>query len=119
LAQTWPAQLTHVRCEAYAAQRFCGLILSGVKFHQRLERASFLAEVDALVRATFAVDPDIAEVDLWVTVPHDAGEGATVSGDFAMPTSATVVATTVPRRGTVGVFWDPTFARSLERGTSG
>jgi hypothetical protein len=117
-------QLTHVRCERVGARSFCGLTLSGVKFHRRIDTAAFERDVDALVRGALAVDPQIAEVDLWVTVPADAGKGAVVSGDFAMPTSATVYAVTVPRAGSapstgVNVFWDPIFRRELDAGTAG
>lgn len=125
LARPLDLQLTRVRCDSAAAANFCGLTLSGVKFHQRVDTAAFRAEVDELVRGAFAVDPSIAEVDLWVTVPADAGKGAIVSGDFAMPSSATVFATTVPRAlagspsGSANVFWDPTFRSELVHGSNG
>jgi hypothetical protein len=117
-------QLTRVRCERVGAQSFCGLTLSGVKFHRRIDTAAFERDVDGLVRAALAVDPQIAEVDLWVTVPADAGKGAIVSGDFAMPTSATVYAVTVPRARSapstgVDVFWDPVFRHELDAGSAG
>ena len=118
-------QLTRVRCEDAAGASYCGLTLSGVKFHGRVDTAAFRAEVDELVHGAFAVDPAIAEVDLWVTVPADAGKGAIVSGDFAMPSSATVFATTVPRglagspSGSDNVFWDPTFRSELAQGSNG
>ncbi len=118
-------QLTRVRCERGGGRAFCGLVLSGVKFHRRLDTASFERDVDALVGAALAADDAIAEVDLWVTVPADAGKGAAVSGDFAQPTAATVYAVTTPRgqrtRPSVGpnVFWDPTFRRELDAGTNG
>ncbi len=123
LAQPLPIQLTKVRCERFGDQRFCGLTLSGVKFHRRIDRPAFEAEIDALIAQTFAGDPQIVEVDLWTTVPADAGKGAVVSGDFALPTSATVFATTArrgdaaPSRGR-NAFWDPAFQRDLERGTT-
>jgi hypothetical protein len=123
LAQPLPIQLTKVRCERFADQHFCGLTLSGVKFHRRIDRRAFETEIDALIRKTFATDPQIVEVDLWTTVPADAGKGAVVSGDFALPTSATVYATTA-RRGDAApsrsrnAFWDPAFRRELERGTT-
>ncbi len=63
-----------MRCERAAGADFCGLVLSGVKFHRRVDMSAFRAEVDGLVRGAFAVDPSIAEVDLWVTVPADAGK---------------------------------------------
>jgi hypothetical protein len=128
LADPLPVQLTKVRCERAAGEKFCGLTLSGVKFHRRITSAQFEAEVDGLIARTFAADPQIVEVDLWTTVPADAGKGAVVSGDFALPTSATVFATTArrgdpatgprtPSRGP-NAFWDPAFRRELERGTS-
>lgn len=125
LAKPLDLQLLRVRCERAAGARFCGLTLSGVKFHRRVDTSSFAAEVDGLVRGAFAVDPAIAEVDLWVTVPANAGKGAVVSGDFALPSSATVFATTVPRafaaRPSEGpnVFWDPLFRSELARGSNG
>jgi len=125
LARPLDLQLTRVRCERAGSAGVCGLTLSGVKFHRHVDTASFQAEVDGLVRAAFAVDPAIAEIDLWVTVPLDAGKGAIVSGDFAQPSSATVFATTVPRalaaRPSAGanVFWDPTFRTELARGSDG
>ncbi len=118
-------QLTRVRCERVGTTGFCGLTLSGVKFHRRVDTPAFRSEVDGLVRGAFAVDPALAEVDLWVTVPADAGKGAIVSGDFAMPAAATVFATTVPRaqaaRPSEGpnVFWDPAFRSELDRGSTG
>jgi len=125
LAQPLDLQLTRVRCERVANDGYCGLTLSGVKFKHRVDTAAFRAEVDGLVRAAFAVDPSIAEVDLWVTVPADAGKGAIVSGDFALPSSATVFATTVPRGAAANasaganVFWDPKFRGELAQGSNG
>ena len=125
LARPLDLQLTRVRCERVANDGYCGLTLSGVKFHRRVDTAAFRAEVDELVRGAFAVDPAIAEIDLWVTVPAGAGKGAIVSGDFAQPSSATVFATTVPRalaaRPSEGanVFWDPKFRTELANGSDG
>jgi hypothetical protein len=125
LAQPLALQLTRVRCERVGAAGFCGLTLSGVKFHRRVDTEVFRSEVDGLVHGAFAVDPALAEVDLWVTVPLDAGKGAIVSGDFAMPSAATVFATTVPRaqatRPSDGpdVFWDPAFRSELAAGSNG
>jgi hypothetical protein len=123
LAQPLPIQLTKVRCERFGDQRFCGLTLSGVKFHRRIDRRAFEAQVDGLIARSFAADPQIVEVDLWTTVPADAGKGAVVSGDFALPTSATVFAATARRGDTApsrgrNAFWDPAFLRDLERGTT-
>jgi len=112
LAHPLDLQLTRVRCERAAGNAFCGLTLSD-------------AEVDGLVRGAFATDASIVEVDLWVTVPANAGKGVVVSGDFALPSSATVFAASVPRAQRVpahagdGVFWDQTFRSELEQGSNG
>lgn len=125
LAQPLPAQLLKVRCDRAGEHRVCGLVVSGVKFHHPLDRAAFLAEMRTLIAGAFAVAP-VEEVDLWTTVPLDAGRGAVVSGDFARPTSATVFAVTVTRAelpqlttivgGSHNVFWDPAFAHELDAG---
>ncbi len=114
-----------VRCDRAGAHRVCGLVVSGVKFHRPLDRTAFEGEVRQLIRGAFAAAP-VEEVDLWATVPLDAGVGAVVSGDLAKPTSATVFAITVTRAELAGldarltsardVFWDPGFARDLVRG---
>jgi hypothetical protein len=123
------AQLLKVRCERAAGHLDCGLTLSGTHFHRRLDVQSWNAEVARLVDGAFAAAPEADEIDLWATVPLDAGKGAIVSGDLAQPTSATVFSITVPRsaRGSVrerladgeGVFWDPAFRGSLAKGTRG
>jgi len=125
LAHPLPAQLLKVRCDRAGDHRVCGLVVSGVKFHRPLDRTAFLGEMHDLIAGAFAAAP-IEEVDLWTTVPLDAGKGAVVSGDFARPTSATVFAVTVRRpelpqlaailAGSHNVFWDPAFARELAAG---
>jgi hypothetical protein len=127
LAHPLGAQLLRVRCERLGAHRICGLTLSGTKFHHPLDRTKFLAEVRLLVTGAFAAAP-IDEVDLWATVPLDAGHGAVVSGDAAKPTSATVFSVTVPKAALAGldrqlasgidVFWDSEFSASLAKGGS-
>jgi len=79
------------------------------------------------VRGAFAAAP-LEEVDLWTTEPLAARHGAVVSGDSAVPTSATVFAVTVPKAALGGldarlaagrdVFWDSEFAASLAKGRS-
>ncbi|GAC1404552.1 MAG: hypothetical protein NVSMB64_07930 [Candidatus Velthaea sp.] len=127
LAEPRSAQLTRIRCERLANHRICGLVLSGVKFHTPLDRSEFLREVRSLIAGAFAAAP-LDEVDLWATVPLDAGHGAVVSGDLARPTAATVFAITVPKSAIGGldaqlasgrdVFWDSEFAASLTKGTT-
>jgi DsbC/DsbD-like thiol-disulfide interchange protein len=128
LAQPLPAQLTQVRCEKLGVHRICGLVVSGVKFKHPLDRPAFLAEVRQLIEGAFAHAPQaLEEVDLWTTVPLEAGKGVVVSGDLAAATSATVFAVTVPRAALArlkaqlesgrDVYWDSAFADSLAKGT--
>lgn len=122
LAHPLDVVLNQVRCEAFRTQHFCGIVLSGVKFHRALDLPAFQRDVDALIAGAFAADAGIAEVDLWVTVPANAGKGAIVSGDFAQPTSATVFAVTATRARaahastSADAFWDPAFRAELVRG---
>ena len=118
-----------MRCERVGPHVDCGLVVSGTKFHRRLDLASWNAEIAALVEGAFAAAPEADEIDCWATVPLDAAKGTVVSGDYAKPTSATVFSITVPRaeRGSTrtrlaagtGVFWDPAFRASLSKGTGG
>jgi hypothetical protein len=129
LARPVAAQLLKVRCERAGAHVDCGLTVSATHFHRDLDVASWNAEVAGLIAGAFTAAPEVDEIDLWATVPLDAGKGAVVSGDLAKPTSATVFSITVPRsaRGAVrerladgrGVFWDPAFRASLAKGTGG
>ncbi|GAC1581113.1 MAG: hypothetical protein NVS3B7_16040 [Candidatus Elarobacter sp.] len=129
LARPLAAQLLRVRCERVGAHVDCGLIVSGVKFHRALDTRGWNAEIARLIEGAYAAAPEADEIDCWATVPLDAGKGTVVSGDFAKPTSATVFSITVPRAGRgalrarladrAGVFWDPAFAASLAKGTSG
>lgn len=129
LAHRLPAQLLKVRCERAGPHVDCGLIVSGVHFHRALDVRAWDAEISALIAGAFAAAPDAEEIDCWATVPLDAGKGAIVSGDAAVPTSATVFSITVPRAGRArvrsrlpddpGVFWDPAFRASLSRRTTG
>ena len=107
----------------------CGLTLSGKHFHRTLDLRAWAGEVSSLVAGAYAAAPEVDEIDVWATVPLDAGQGAVVSGDYAKPSAATVFSITVPRaeRGAVAdrlrdgrdVFWDPAFRASLSKGTDG
>jgi len=137
LAHPLPAQLLRVRCERVdvplAGRNVphvdCGLVVSGTRFHRTLDLAGWNAEVAGLLAGAYAAAPEVDEVDLWATVPLDAGKGTVVSGDYAKPTAATVFSITVPRaeraavparlRDGRGIFWDPAFRASLSKGTDG
>jgi hypothetical protein len=121
----WPldVQLMRVRCERVGKADYCGLTLSGVKFHRWIDTVAFLKEIDLLVSQTFAVDPAIAEVDVTTIAPADAAHRAVESGDFARPSAATVYATSVTRGSAndleTNAFWDPDFRHALDGGTAG
>ncbi len=127
LARPLAAQLTRIRCEKVGRHRVCGFVLSGVKFKHPLNRLGFIAEIRTVVTTAFA-SAALEEVDVWTTVPLSAGKGSVVSGDFAVPTVATVFALSVPRAALArlddqlatgrDVYWDTAFAQSLAKGTS-
>ena len=129
LAYELPAQLTHVRCERVGPHVDCGLVVSAEHFHEPLDRKGWEMEIAGLIDGAFAAAPYVDEIDCWGTVPLDAGKGAVVSGDYAVPTSATVFSITVPRAQRAGVrarladgrgvFWDPAFRASLSKETRG
>jgi hypothetical protein len=124
LARTWPAQVTKVRVDGYGSHEVAGLVLSGVKFHGRLDAAGFAAEVASLIERSFAAS-DVEEVDVWATVPLDVAHGQVVAGDFAQPTARIVFSVTVPRsqakdaarrlRTSEGVYWAPDWKAQLGR----
>ena len=98
-----------------------GIRVWGVKFHEKMTRAEYLAEVVSLIEKAFAADPAIEEIDLWTSVPIAVGKGVVVSGDLAKPTSRVVYSITVRRgeapavlaaraAGTHGVYWDEEWA---------
>lgn len=124
LATVWPAQVLKVRVDSVLGHHVAGLVLSGTRFHDRLDEAGFLREVQSLITLAFGHAP-VEEVDLWATVPRDAGIGAIVSGDLAQPTSRNVFALTVrradlPRLATIlrsnEVFWDAAWRARLRAG---
>jgi hypothetical protein len=121
-ATLWPAQVLKIRIDGAGRHSVAGLMLSGVKFHRRLDASSFTAEVIALVRTTFAAS-DVEEVDVWATVPLPKFDQKPVNGEYLQPTDRIVYGATILRseektfpvrlnRGD-DVFWDPGWKRSL------
>lgn len=118
----WPAQILKVRVDGAGGHEVAGLVLSGVKFHERLDKAGFEREVEELVRRAFAAAP-VEEVDLWATVPIPYDKREPVTGDYAQPTSRVVFAVTCRReelpgfgerlRNGDGVYWAQDFLRRL------
>lgn len=117
----WPAQIVKVGADGIGDRIVVGLIISGVKFHRKLSRAQFAAEVASVAQRVFAVTPRIAEVDVWATVPLAVTRHEDVSGDLAQPTTRTVFSAAlmrgrmVPQRLLVSrdVYWDEEWARTL------
>jgi hypothetical protein len=122
LASTWPAQILKIRVDGIAGHEVAGLVLSGVKFHGRLDRAGFEREVGELVRRGFAAVP-VEEIDVWATVPIPYDKREPVTGDYAQPVSRVVFAATCGRaeiaefgsrlRAGEGVYWAADFLRRL------
>lgn len=121
-ATQWPAQVTQVAADGAGGHVVVGVRISGVKFHESLTRAQFLAEVDRLVELVFTSAPDVEEVDVWAAVPIRVPKGAIVSGDYAIPTSRAVFTVAVRRNrspGAARIFWDEEWARSaFKQGSS-
>jgi hypothetical protein len=122
-ATVWPVQLTRIRVESVGRHSIAGLVLSAVKFHQRVDRAGFLNEVELLVGRAFAAS-SVEEVDVWATVPLPYHAHETVSGDAALPTARTVFALTCRRdrlaglaarlRSGDGIYWSDDFRAKLK-----
>jgi hypothetical protein len=121
-ATLWPAQVLKIRIDGEGTHSVAGLMLSGVKFHRRLDPKAFTDEVIALVRGTFAAST-VEEVDVWATVPLPKFDQKPVNGEYLQPTDRIVYGATVlrserstfPARLVRGddVFWDPGWKRSL------
>jgi len=122
-ATVWPAQVLKVRVEGLNQHQVAGLTVSAVKFHQSLDRAGFLNEIEMLVQRTFGVS-SVEEVDVWATTPIKYDVREPVSGDLAQPTTRIVFAVTCRRdelpglgarlRSGDGVYWSPDFRAKLK-----
>ena len=120
----WPAQILKVRVDGIGSHQVAGLMLSGAKFHAKLDRAGFEREIVELLRRAFAAAP-IEEVDVWATVPIPYDKREPVSGDYAQPTSRIVFALScrrdelagLPERLTRGrdVYWAADFLSTQGR----
>jgi hypothetical protein len=123
LRTVWPAQVLKIRIDGIGNHSVAGLMLSGVKFHRRLDPAEFTGEVVSLVQRTFAAS-DVEEVDVWATVPLPPFAQKPVNGEFLQPTDRIVYGATVMRSQSAtfparllrgeGVFWDAAWRRSLQ-----
>jgi peptidoglycan/xylan/chitin deacetylase (PgdA/CDA1 family) len=110
----FPESILKVRVLALEPATVAGIMLSGEKFHERVDRAVFAADVSAMLDRAFAADPQVSEVDVWAVVPIQVEKSATVSGDLAVPTERTVFSAAVTRARwlredrSLGVtYWEP------------
>jgi hypothetical protein len=97
LNASYPEPLLKVRVLRIADATFVGLMLSGVKLHEHVDRARFANDVGGMIDRAFDARPDIAEVDVWAVTPLQVQPAAPVSGDYAVPTSRTVFSAAVTR----------------------
>ncbi len=120
----WPAQVLSVYADLADDTDVVGLRIAGKHFHGVLHARSLTDEVVALVTQTFAIDPRVEEVDVWVTVPLDLSKDIVVKGDVNTPTWKTVFSVSVRRSETAnalrgrlaagrGVYWDQEWKRSV------
>jgi peptidoglycan/xylan/chitin deacetylase (PgdA/CDA1 family) len=122
LSGEFPEQILKVRVYKAAPAVVAGIMLSGVKFHEPVNRQTFAADAADMIYRTFASDPSVSEVDVWAVVPIPVASNATVSGDLAVPTTRTVFSASV-RRGDwvreqdgLGVsYWEPGFLQGVTR----
>jgi peptidoglycan/xylan/chitin deacetylase (PgdA/CDA1 family) len=113
LSGGYPEQILKVRTERTAPAVIAGIMLSGVKFHEAVDRQTFAHDVADMIYRAFAADASVSEVDVWAVVPIDVAKSATVSGDLAVPTNRTVFSASVRRvdwtrvQGGLGTtFWE-------------
>lgn len=121
LARGFSEQILKVHVLEVPPAAVAGIVLSGVKFHRGVSRKQFEADVSDMVELAFDAGPTIDEVDVWAAVPVAVAPGATVSGDYAVPTQKTVFSAAVQRSqwssrragaGPLGtIYWDPGFLR--------
>jgi len=126
LDATYPEPLLKVRVLRVGDAAFVGLMLSGVKLHEPVDRGRFAMDVAGMIDRAFAARPDIAEVDVWAVTPLAVAPNAAVSGDYAVPTARTVFSVAVTRaqaRETASraqmlgtIYWAPGFLEDDRRG---
>ncbi len=107
----WPAQVLNVEANQSGPHVVVGLRVSGVHFHQPMNRQEFDAEIASLVGQVFAAAPSAEEVDVWTVIPLKVPKHEVVAGDLAMPTWRTVFTISV-RRGETA----PELAARLRQG---
>lgn len=94
----FPEPILKVRVLSTAPATVAGIMLSGVKFHERVNRVTLLADASDMVDRAFAADASVTEVDVWAVVPIAVRASAIVSGEYAVPTNRTVFSASALRR---------------------
>ena len=122
LSGGFPEQILKVRIVKTAPAVVAGIMLSGVKFHEPVDRQTFAEDAADMIYRAFAADAAVSEVDVWAVVPIPVGTRATVSGDLAVPTNRTVFSAAVRRsewaheQGGLGnIYWEPGFLQGMSR----
>lgn len=120
LSGGFPEQILKVRVYKAAPAVVAGIMLSGVKFHEPVDRQTFAADAADMIYRAFASDPSVSEVDVWAVVPISVASHATVSGDLAVPAARTVFSASVRRddwlreQGGLGeTYWEPGFLQGV------
>jgi len=93
----FPEPILKVRVLKAGPAVVAGIMLSGVKFHEPVDRKAFASDVSSMTSRAFAADASISEVDVWAVVPIAVAPNADVSGDLAIPTNRTVFAASMLR----------------------
>jgi peptidoglycan/xylan/chitin deacetylase (PgdA/CDA1 family) len=116
LRASFPEQILKVRVMKTRPAAVAGIMISGVKFHGRMDRPTFAADASEMVARAFEADQAVSEVDVWAVVPVAVDPSATVSGDLAVPTTRTVFSASVMRAqwvrdpaGLGATYWDPSW----------
>ena len=97
LNASYPEQLLKVRVLRAPSVTVVGLMLSAVKFHERVNRAQFEDDVAGMIERVLDAQPDVGEVDVWAVAPLAPQPLQAVSGDYAAPTTSTVFSVAVTR----------------------
>jgi hypothetical protein len=110
----FPEPILKVRVVATEPATVAGIMLSGAKFHEPVDRAAFTSDVASMLDRAFAADPSVSEVDVWAVLPILVAANATVSGDLAVPADRTVFSAAMTRKawargdGSLGAtYWEP------------
>jgi peptidoglycan/xylan/chitin deacetylase (PgdA/CDA1 family) len=95
LDASYPEQVLKVRALRTPSGVVMGVLLSAVKPHSRLTRASVLGDAAGMADRALDASPAVSEVDIWATVPLKTAPAT--MGDSAAPASRTVFSAAITR----------------------